>query len=266
MNIYLQELRNYRRSTIIWIVSLCLIVFLFMSIYTSFALDVSSAKHLLEAYPPTVLAALNLKIEIFFTIYGFFAYLMTFAWLTAAIQAMNLGVSVLSKEVAGKTADFLLTKPITRVRMLSEKLAAVFTLIVITNIFFLATSLLSAVAVSKGDLHIKLFFLIAVTMFFVQVFFLALGFMLGAIIPKVKTVVAVTLPVVFTFFILSAFGGILKIDYINYLTPFKYFDPLYIYQHSAYEPKYLLVLLGVVAACVGTSYASYMKKDIEAAS
>jgi ABC-2 type transport system permease protein len=237
-----------------------------MSIYKSFAIDVTSAKKLLEAYPPAVLAALNLKVEIFFTIYGFFAYLLTFAWLTGAIQAMNLGVSVLSKEVAGKTADFLLTKPVTRVRMVTEKLAAVFTLVVITNIFFLATALLSAAVFSKNSVDFSLFSLIAVTLFFIQIFFLALGFVLGAIIPKVKTVVAVTLPVVFAFFIISAFGGVLKIANINYFTPFKYFDPVYIYQHSSYEPKYLLVLFGVVTVCIITSYVFYMKKDIEAAS
>lgn len=83
-------------------------------------------------YPPAVLAALNLKVEIFFTIYGFFSYFLTFGWLIASVQAMNLGVSIVSKEVAGKTADFLLTKPITRARMLTEKLAAITTLILIT--------------------------------------------------------------------------------------------------------------------------------------
>ncbi len=266
MNIYWQELRNYRRSTIIWIIALSFMVFGFMSIYRSFALDVTSAKKLLEAYPPAVLAALNLKVEIFFTIYGFFAYLLTFVWLAGAIQAMNLGVSVLSKEVAGKTADFLLTKPITRVRMLTEKFAAVFTLVVITNIFFVATALFSAVVFSKDSFDLGLLALMAATLFFVQLVFLALGFVFGAVIPKIKTVIAVSLPTAFIFFIISAFGGVLKVPNINYFTPFKYFDPIYIYQHSAYEPKYLFVLFGVVAICIATSYVFYMKKDIEAAS
>ncbi len=216
-------------------------------------------------YPPAVLAALNLKVEIFFTIYGFFSYFLTFGWLIASVQAMNLGVSIVSKEVAGKTADFLLTKPITRARMLTEKLAAITTLILITNVAYLATAIVSALTFSKDKVELGIFFPIAATLFFIQIFFLALGFLFGSVLPKVKTVVAVTLPTVFTFFIISAFGSALKLTDTSYFTPYKYFDAIYIYNHSAYEPRYLWLLLCVIVVCIFTSFIVYLRKDIEAA-
>lgn len=264
MNIFLQELKAYRRSTIIWIVVICVLVIMFLSIYSSFAVDVESARKLLSAYPPTVLAALNLKIDIFFTIYGFFGYLLTFLWLTGAIQAMNLGVSVLSKEIAGKTADFLLSKPVTRFRVMTEKLAAAFTLIVITNIFYIIAVAFSAKAFSKDGLDMGLFLMIAVTFFFVQLFFLAFGFLLAAVVPKIKTVVAFTLPFVFTFFIISAFGGVINLKEVDYITPFKYFDVSYIYHNHAYDPKYLWILTSFVIVCVATSYIVFQKRDMQA--
>lgn len=266
MNIFCEELKYYRRSTIIWVVVLCSLVVMFLSIYSSFAVDVESAKTLLAAYPPAVLAALNLKIDIFFTIYGFFGYLLTFLWLTGAIQAMNLGVSVLSKEISGKTADFLMSKPVTRFRILTEKLTAAFILIVITNIFYLSFAILAAKTFSRDGLDMWLFLMIAFTFFFIQIFFLAFGFLLAAVVPKIKTVVAFTLPFIFTFFIISAFGGAINLKEVDYITPFKYFDISYIYHNHAYDPKYLWILTGFVIVCVATSYVVFMKKDIQAAS
>jgi ABC-2 type transport system permease protein len=240
-------------------------VFGFLSIFHSFAADVEQAKHLLSAYPPQVLAALNLQIGIFFTIYGFFAYLLTFIWLAGSIQAMNLGISVLSKEISGKTADFILSKPITRVRMMTEKLFAVLTMIVTTNFFFLLSAYSSAKFFSPTNFDTKIFFLIGATLFFVQLVFLFLGFLLGAIVPKIKTVAAYSLPIVFSFFIISAFGSVIGKKEVDYFTPFKYFNASYIVEHSTYDPKYLWTIIGIIVFCLFVSYMIYLKKDIEAA-
>jgi ABC-2 type transport system permease protein len=239
--------------------------FAFLSIFHSFASDVEQAKSLLSAYPQAVLSALNLQIGIFFTIYGFFAYLLTFIWLAGAIQAMNLGISVLSKEISGKTADFLLSKPVTRARMMTEKLAAVLSLIVLTNIVFAISAYISAKIFSPTGFDGKIFFLIAGTLFFIQLVFLFLGFLLGAIVPKIKTVAAYSLPIVFSFFILSAFGSVIGKKEVDYFTPFKYFNTTYIVDHSFYEPKYLWMILGIVIFCSVTSFLVYLRKDIQAA-
>jgi ABC-2 type transport system permease protein len=265
MNILWQELKFYRRSTIIWIVTLSVMVFGFLSIFRSFSADVEQAKHLLSAYPPQVLAALNLQVGIFFTIYGFFAYLLTFIWLAGSIQAMNLGISVLSKEISGKTADFLLSKPVTRVKVLTEKLTAVFTLIVLTNTFFLISAYASAKFFSPTSFDNKIFFLVGGTLFFVQLVFLAIGFFLGVVVPKIKTVAAYSLPIVFSFFIISAFGSVIGKKEVDYVTPFKYFNASYIVDHSGYEPKYLWIIFGIIIFCVIGSYLIYLRKDIQAA-
>lgn len=265
MNIFWQELKFYRRSTIIWIVSLSVMVFGFLSIFRSFSLAVDQAKALLSAYPPQVLAALNLQIGIFFTIYGFFAYLLTFIWLAGSIQAMNLGISVLSKEISGKTADFLISKPVTRFRMLNEKLGAVLTLVVLTNIFFLISAYVSALIFSPASFDNKLFFLVGGTLFFIQIVFLFIGFFLAAVVPKIKTVAAYSLPIVFSFFIISAFGSVIGKKEADYFTPFKYFNATYIVDHSSYEPKYLWIIVGIVVFCTVGSYLVYLRKDIEAA-
>ena len=111
MNIFLHELRRERRSTLIWSLSLSVGAIVFLSMFPAFAKDVAASEKVLANFPPALRAALGLSLKNFFTVYGFFAYLFTFISLSGAIQAMNLGVSAISKEESGKTVDFLLTKP-----------------------------------------------------------------------------------------------------------------------------------------------------------
>ena len=265
MNIYFQELKNYYRVTLIWATALSLMSFGFLSMFGGFSSDVVSLKHLLASYPPQLLTALNLQVGIFFTIIGFFAYILTFIWLAGGMQAMNLGMGVLSKEVSGKTADFLLTKPVTRFSVLTQKLAAAITLLVFTNIVFVSVTLLSATMFSKDSFDHTVFFLAAGTLLLVQLIFMALGFLLAAVIPKIKTVLSYTLPIVFGLFILGLFGNVIGKEEIYYLTPFKYFDVIYVVHHTSYEPKYLWITLGVTVISIILGYIAFMMKDIEAA-
>ncbi|MBI2798464.1 ABC transporter permease subunit [Candidatus Saccharibacteria bacterium] len=263
MNVFWQELKFYRRSVAIWIVALGSVATLFMSEYGPVSAQVDSFRQIVSHYPKALLAAINFRFEIFYSIYGFFGYILTFIWLAGSIQAMNLGVSIVSKEVTAKTADFLLSKPTSRAHLLSEKFAAAFCLIVITNVFFTATSLIAAKLLSSTGFSIKLFILLAMSLFFIQLFFLVLGFLFGAVLPKVKSVIAVSLPTVFVFFVISSFGGFLDKPQLYYLTPFKYFDPVYIFQHGNYEYKYLLWLAVFVAVWLIISYTIFTKKDIK---
>jgi ABC-2 type transport system permease protein len=262
MNIFWQELKYYRQSAIIWILSLSLGVLLFLSIYTSLASQIDVFKEVISHYPHALLAAINFQFEVFYTIDGYFGYLLTFIWIAGAIQAMNYATSVISKEVSGKTADFLLSKPVSRSRMLTEKFAAVLVLILITNVFFTSAALLSAKLFSSGSFSIKAFILLSASLFFVQLFFLALGFLFGSVLPKIKTVISVTLPTVFALFIIASFGGVLDKPQFYYITPFKYFNSIYIIQHNSYEYKYLWVLSIFVIFCLVTSYVVYNRRDI----
>ena len=73
-------------------------------------------KKYLKDYPEPVRKALGLSVDSISSILGFYSYIFLYITLCGAIQAMNLGTSIISKEVSEKTADFLLTKPVTRHR------------------------------------------------------------------------------------------------------------------------------------------------------
>ncbi len=265
MNIYLREIKSYRRSTIIWAVSLSLIAITFLSLYPSFAKDVDQMKQTLASFPPALKNALNLSVATFFTIYGFFAYMLNFLLLAAAIQATNLGVGILAKEDFGKTSDFLLTKPISRASVVAQKSFAGLTVLVLTNIILGSVVFVTANFVSKESINNSIMLLLIVEIFIVQLVFYVLGLLLAVTIPKIKSVIAVALPTVFIFFIAGTLGEIFGRDEVRYISPFKFFDSQYVIKNTAYEPQYLIIGIVFILIAMSLTYLIYIKKDIRSA-
>lgn len=262
MNVFLRELTAYRRSTTIWALSLSGITLVFMALYPAFTTDIEATKQILSSFPEALRTALNISLANFFTLYGFFGYLLGFAVLAGSIQAMNLGVGVISKEVSGKTADFLLSKPITRTTIVSAKLGAALVMLLITNFVFATVSYFAAMTVSNEPIEAETFFLLVSTMLLVQLMFLALGALFAVIIPKVKSVVSVSLPTVFAFYIVGAIGDVLENDSVRFVSPFRFYDPNYIITNVRLDGVYLAVEAAFIVVAFALAYVIYLKKDV----
>ena len=262
MNIYLHELNGYRKSTLMWTATLVLVVLLFMSIYPAFSKDVTAFKRILEGFPESVRNAIGLEVNQFFSLLGFYSYLFLYIKLLGAIQAMNLGIGIISKEVRDKTADFLLTKPVSRVTILVAKMMAALTCIVFTNVIFLLLTYLIVSYTSTEPFSSKTLFMLSLTLFLLQLLFLSLGFMIAVVVQKIKAVLPVSLGVVFMFFLLNLFGSATGDNLLRYLTPFQYVEPMYILKNNSYEPDFLLAGLIVLIVSIVVSYVVYTKKDI----
>nr|WP_304215374.1 ABC transporter permease subunit [Fredinandcohnia onubensis] len=261
MNVFLHECRAYRKTTLIWTLSLVGMMVLFMSMFPTIAKDIEDYKKVLDGFPDAMKQALGLQVDTFGSVLGFYSYVFVYISLCGAIQAMNFGTAIVSKEVREKTADFLLTKPITRKTILTAKILAAFTSILFTSIVYLVASWLMVAAVATDEYSTKAFLLISISLFLLQVIFLAIGIFLSVYLPKIKSVLSVSLGTVFAFFIigmLSSSGD----EYKRYLSPFKYFDSYYMIEHTSYEGAFLIVGLGIVAVAIIASYIYYTKKDI----
>lgn len=264
MNIFLHELKAYRNSTIIWTISYIALIVIFLSMYSSFSQDAEGLVKILGNYPEAIRNAFGINIDNLVSIEGFYSFPLSFITLCAAIQAMNLGTSIVSKEVREKTADFLLTKPVTRSQILTAKLLGAFVSLVITNILYFAGASLMAFQVKTDDFSLKIFFLLSLTIFFVQLIFMALGIIISVMVKKLKMVLAVSLPVVFAFYFVGAFFDTTGEEVKRYFTPFKYFDTAYIMKHAGYEASFLIAGAVIIFLAIGASYFVYARKDIHA--
>lgn len=264
MNMFLHELKAYRKSTIIWTCSLVALVVFFLSMYPTFSKEVDAFKKLMEGFPEPVRKALGLSVESMSSILGFYSYTFLYLTLCGAIQAMNLGTSIISKEVQGKTADFLLTKPVTRKKIMTSKLIAALTCLLITNVVYLLVASIMASIVKTGDYSYKIFFMLSITLFFVQLMFLSLGVIISVVVSKIKSVLPISLGTVFTFFIIGMFSSTTGDDALRYITPFKYFDTSYIMKNSSYEVSFIIIEIIFIIIAISASYFVYDKKDVHA--
>jgi ABC-2 type transport system permease protein len=267
MNIYLYELKSLRKSAIIWTCVLIGLAALFLSVYPGMAKDAAGFKELLSGYPESVRAMLGINLDYITSIIGFYSMVFSFIVLGGAIQAMNLGLSILSKETRERTADFLLVKPISRLAIVSAKLLAAFTTILATNIAFCTISALIANGVKTTDFSGKLFFMINLTLFFIQLIFLALGVVVSVFFNKLKSVLPISLGIVIGLYMIGALLATgTNDDAARFISPFRYFDITYIINNACYESLYMIIGAVIIVATVVASYIIYIKKDIHAVS
>jgi ABC-2 type transport system permease protein len=260
MNIFIHELKQNKVATIIWTAALLAIAALYISIYPSISnIDVSKV---MKQFPEAFKKTFGMTEDSLSTFPALYSMILNFVILTGAIQAMNLGVNIISKEVRNKTADFLLSKPVKRFNVLTQKLLSATTLLVITNIVFLA--MVWGLIQIFIDSHFKfeVFIKSSLTLFLVQVFFLSLGFLLGIVLPKIKSVIAISLPTVFGFYIFGLLDTVIGKEKIKYLTPFKFFDLNKLALGGTYQTGLLIYLGILVALFITGSYIVYQKKDI----
>lgn len=264
MNIFLHELKAYRRTTFIWTAALSLMAVLFLSIFPPFYRDAHIMTEVFAAFPQVFRDAFGVSPDIIASLLGFYAFVIGYVALCGAIQAMNIGTSLISKETAGKTVEFLLTKPVTRARILTFKLLAALACIVITNLVYLVVASLTARYVKVQAFDFRLFLMLSLSLLYVQLIFLAIGFLVSVLLRKIKSVLPITLSTVFGFYFISLFSSAIKDAQLRYLTPFRYFDPIYILNNSAYELTFVLISILIVVVAIAASYLIYQRKDIHA--
>lgn len=263
MNIFLHELKAYRKSIIIWACSMAAMAVMFILMFSTVSNDIEAFKNVLINVPEALRKVLSIYVDSISRLEGFYSFVFVYIVLCGAIQAMNLGTSIVSKEVREKTADFLLTKPVSREKVLTSKILAALASLIITNIIYWAITVPMTLTV-KSEFSMKIFLMISATLFFVQLMFMSLGVIVSVIAGKIKSVISISLSTVFGFFIISMLGSVIGDKAVRYISPFKYFDSAYIIKNAAYETSFIVIEIIFVIAAIAASYLVYVKKDIHA--
>ena len=266
MNMYLHEIKSLRKSTILWAVSMIAIAVLYFSLYSGMVKDAEDFRNLLAAYPASIRAMLGVSLDSITSILGFYSMIFSFVAICGAIQAMNYGLSTLSKESRERTADFLLVKPVSRAAIVTSKLLAVLTMLLATDVLYYLGASITANIVKTADYSVRLFFMVTLTLLFIQLIFFALGVFISVFFKKLNSVLPISLGVVFGLYILGAVLVTDKNDVARFISPFQYFNIPYIINNARYELQYIITGAIIVAVTIAASYIIYVKKDIHAVS
>ncbi len=197
----------------------------------------------------------------FGTLIGFYAVECgNILGLGGAFFASLCAVSILSKEEKDKTAEFLLTHPICRGRVITEKLIAVLFQITAMNIVIYALSIGSIFAIGE-TIPWKEISLMHLAYYLLQLELAGICFGISAFLRKGS--IGIGLGIAVMMYFLNLIANIADVaEFLKYITPFGYCEGADIVTNGSLDGT--LVIIGVVFGVTGVvvAYLKYLKKDI----
>lgn len=266
-NIYRHEFRTRLKSVLIWSLALALLTLFFFAMFPVFADQAALMNEFLARYPQELAAAFGLDRMDLATVLGFYSFIFVFIQLCLAIQAANYGFGLVSIEESELTADFLLSKPVSRAQVLTSKLLAAVTSLVLTNLVVWVSTFIAISLFREGrpyDMSTLLLLLASILIF--QLFFLSVGLVISLLVKRVRSVTPYALGLAFGMYVLNAFSGVFGTVALELVTPFKHLDPTNIVQNGAYDVPLVVLNVAVTVVALAASYWLYMRRDIAAVS
>ena len=197
----------------------------------------------------------------FGTLIGFYAVECgNILGLGGAFYASLCAVGILGKEEKDKTAEFLLTHPVSRKRIITEKLIAVFIQITAMNILIYALAV-SSIAAGGEVIPWKEISLMHLAYYLLQLELGGICFGISAF-PR-KGSVGVGLGIAAIMYFLNLIANIADVaEFLKYITPFGYCEGADIVSNGSLDAT--LVAIGAVMGIGGiiVAYLKYTKKDI----
>lgn len=177
-----------------------------------------------------------------------------------AFFASLLGISALAKEEREHTAEFLLTHPVRRRKVVTEKLLSVLAQIVILNAVVIGVTALSTLIIGEKP-EVKTMALLFLAYFILQIEIAAICFGISAFISRGGLGIGLGMAALFYF--LNIVANLSEdVKFLKYITPFGYTESADIITDGSINMQYLSV--GAVFALMGIAAAFYRygKKDI----
>lgn len=180
--------------------------------------------------------------------------------LGGAFFAAFCAVGMLSKEEKDKTAEFLMTHPVSRVRIVTEKLLAVFLQITAMNLLIYILSAGSMILIGE-EIPWKELNLFHLAYYILQLELGGICFGISAFLRKGSIGVGLGLATIMYF--LNIIANITdEAKFLKYITPFGYCEGADIVNNGKVDGT--LVLIGTVIGLIGivAAYMKYTRKDI----
>ena len=261
------EFRRHLRSVWNWALASAALLFVFFAFFNTLSEQAALMNEVLAQFPEELLRAFGMSELNFASVLGYFSLVYLFIQLFLAIQAGNIGFGLVSVEESELTADFLLTKPVSRRVVLTSKLLAALAALLLTNLLVWMASW-GAVMLFRAQQSFELgklvLLFLALPLF--QLFFLGVGLLVSLLVKRVRSVTPYSLGLAFGAFVLNAFGSVVGDVSLEQLTPFKHFDAGAIVQRGGLDAKLVLPNLAFSLLCIAVSYVLYLRRDIHAVS
>lgn len=180
--------------------------------------------------------------------------------LGGAFFAALCGAGILSKEEKDRTAEFLLTHPVSRARIVTEKLAAVYAQIVAMNLIIYGISL-GSIAAIREPVPWKELNLLHLAYFLLQAELAGICFGISAFVRRGSA--GIGLGIAAGMYFLNLVANIAQAaEFLKYVTPFGYAEGADIIEKGCLDGTLVAIGLAFGAIGIGAAYGKYCRKDI----
>ncbi|MCK5761752.1 MAG: ABC transporter permease subunit [Candidatus Izimaplasma sp.] len=255
--------RNFK-SLLLWTSIVAGLALMMLAMFPAFAEAMESIDDILAAYPAEFMDMFRmgdggLDMTDPYGWYGIEGYL--FVTLIGGSYAAILGSSILSKEEDDSTIEFLLSKPISRNKILLGK-----GFVILANLVFLnlVLGLVTIIAfASIGDLIIIIWFLYIVGGLILQLIFASIALSFSVFITKSRKVMSMSLGLVMGMYAIDIVSNVSdKYEFLKYITPFEYVSAIAIAVDKKFDPIYMLISFSIILISSTVTWWFYSKKDI----
>ncbi len=180
--------------------------------------------------------------------------------LGGAFFASLLGINALAKEEKEQTAEFLLTHPVSRSKIVFQKLWAVITQIFVLNVVAFAVVILTMGIIGETN-GLKIVALMFLAYFILQLEISCVCFGISAFISRGGLGIGLGLAA-FCYFLNIIANLTEEARFLKYITPFGYTEGADIISRGSIDVKYLSVGLVMTGIGIFIAFYKYTKKDI----
>lgn len=260
MTLLKHELKQGSRTLAIWTASIGFLVAICLFLFPEMKGEMDSVSDMFASMG-SFTAAFGMDRLNFGTLIGFYAVECgNILGLGGAFFAALIAVSALAKEEKERTAEFLLSHPVSRVSVISSKLAALVIQIVVMNAVIFALSAACIAAIGEVPAW-KEICLLHLAYFLLQLELAGICFGISAFLRRGS--LGIGLGIAAMMYFLNIIANISeKAEFLKLITPFGYAEGADIVSNGSLDGK--LVLIGMAFALIGVAaaYWWYSRKDI----
>lgn len=260
MTLVKQELRQCKTSFIIWTVAIGFLLATCVFLFPEMKGQMDSVSDMFASMGSFSEAFSMDKLN-FGSLIGFYAVECgNILGLGGAFFSALCAVGILSKEEKNKTAEFLLTHPVSRMRVITEKLIAVLIEITALNVIIYGVSV-GSIALIGEEIPLKEITLLHCAYYLLQLELGGICFGISAFLTKGSA--GVGLGIVAMMYFLNLIANIADVaEFLKYITPYGYCDGADIVSNLSLNG--VMVAIGAVIGIGGIviAYLKYTKKDI----
>lgn len=260
MTLVKHELKQGRISFLIWTASIGFLILVCICMFPEMEGQMDGVNEMFASMG-SFTAAFGMDRLNFGTLIGFYAIECgNILGLGGAFFASLCAAGILSKEERDKTAEFLLTHPVRRIRIITEKLIAIQIQIFVMNLIIYVLAIASIAGVGE-EIPWKEISLLHLAHYLMQVELSGICFGISSFLRKGSA--GVGLGIAAMMYFLNLIANITEsAEFLKYITPFGYCEGADIIGNGSLDAGMLAVGIALGVAGIVAAYVKYAKKDI----